>query len=406
MDTQLLIEIILAVIFVISMVLFVIIKRKNISIQKVVSYFLYLIIYRSNLGLNFMKKTAKKHRAAVQLFGYSCIGIGLLGMIYISITIIYMIYNLIVTPTTEAGFALVLPFTNIPGIGYLYFSTWIVAIFLLALVHEFSHGIVAESHDVKVKSSGIVFFSALLPIVPGAFVEPDEKQLSKKPDAVQYSVFAAGPVINIIIAMVLLFTMPFVHPLNTMQLAPYEDIISEPIGLSFEAGGEDYPAAKAGMTGGIIKEVDGKKVTDFQSFIDSTYGIRPGEEYTIRTDKDTYNIVTVEHPEDSSKGYIGIKFIANERRIKPEYEWIKHPYYWVKDFLKWFFIFNFAIGLFNLLPLGIVDGGRMTKIYLDRSNTDKKKSAKIWTMISLFFLALLLFGLITTYIGNPFSWLQ
>lgn len=400
METQLLFEIILAVIFVLFLTVFVAIKRKKMAIQKILFPFFYLILYRSNFGLKFMRKFAKKHRSLVQLFGYSCIGISIIGMFYISITMIYIIYKTIVTPAVDPGFALVLPFTNIPGVGYLYFSTWIVAIFILAVIHEFSHGIVAESHGLKVKSSGFVFFSLIAPIIPGAFVEPDEKKMSKRDASIQYSVFAAGPVINIIVAFIILLSMPYVaDPYGT--LAPFEDKITEPIGLSFESI-PDYPANKTGMNNGIITSVNGIDVIDFNTFRDATYGLRPEEELNIETTKGDFDILTTESPENSRQGYIGIKFVANERRVLEKYQWIKHSFYWLKDFFRWFFLFNFAIGLFNLLPLGIVDGGRMFKIFLD-STVEKKKAGKIWGAISFFFLGLLLFGLIVTYIGNPFS---
>lgn len=399
METHLLIEIILAVLFVISMIIFIYIKRKNMAFEKVLYPFFYLVLYRSGFGLKFMKNFARKYRAWVQLFGYACIGMGIFGLIYISIMMIIIIGRSIMTPSVDPGFALVLPFTNIPGVGYLSFLHWIVAIFLLAIVHEFSHGIVAEAHDVKVKSSGFVFFALIAPLIPGAFVEPDEKQLSKKSDVVQYSVFAAGPVINILIALIILISMPFV--LNPSELAPFEETITEPIGLSFTPMEGTYPSTEAGMEAGILQEVDGVKITDFQSFVDATYGIRPNESLNIVTDKGTYDIMTTVAPDNPKKGFIGIQWVANERRVRAEYEWIKAPYYWIKELIKWFFLFNFAIGLFNLLPLGIVDGGRMTGIFLEKLYKDKKKAKAVWGKISLFFLILVLAGLALTYIVQP-----
>ena len=63
-----------------------------------------------------------------------------------------MIWNLVTSPVSQPGVALVLPFTNVPGVGYLSFFHWIIAIFLLAIVHEFAHGIVAKNSTENIGS--------------------------------------------------------------------------------------------------------------------------------------------------------------------------------------------------------------------------------------------------------------
>ena len=53
--------------------------------------------------------------------------------------------------------------------------------------HEFGHGVVARAHGLKIQSSGIFLLGPLF----GAFVEPNEKQLKKQNDIVQYSIYSA-----------------------------------------------------------------------------------------------------------------------------------------------------------------------------------------------------------------------
>lgn len=393
------IQIIAAILFVIFLAVFIFLKRKNIVLQKILYPFLYLILYRSNFGIKFMNRFAKKYRELIIFFGYCCIGLSIVGMFLISYSIIMMIVNMIIAPTPQPGVALVLPFTNVPGIGYLSFFHWIIAIFILAIVHEFAHGIVAKAHGLPIKSSGFAFFAILAPIIPAAFVEPDEKKLSKAKDTAQYSVFAAGPIINILVAFLILITlMP--------GMTAIENRITDPAGLSFDLINETYPAAQAGMEKGIIYSVNGEQVLDYDSFLDSIYGIKPNEEITISTDKGEYTFITAVSPDNPKKGFIGIMPIKNERTVKPKYSWLKSPFDWTKDLIKWLFLLNFFIGLFNLLPLGIVDGGRILKTFLSKIISDQKKAGKIWGFISLFFLLLLLFGLVTTYLGNPFAFLR
>ncbi|MBD3354844.1 hypothetical protein GF361_02575 [Candidatus Woesearchaeota archaeon] len=399
------IQVIAAVIFVLFLVFFIIKKRKNIVLQKILFPFLYLVLYRSNFGIKFINKFAKKYREWIIFFGYCCVGIGIVGMVFISINIILMIWTLITAPVSQPGVALVLPFTNIPGIGYLSFFHWIIAIFVLAIVHEFSHGIVAKAHGLPIKSSGFAFFALLAPIIPAAFVEPDEKKLSKSKDIVQYSVFSAGPIINILLALIILLAMPYV--INPSRLAPFESTITEPVGFSFDLTNSTLPAAKAGMEDGmIIDSFNGNPVNEVAPFLEKMYYCSsPGDNITLGANGTNYTITTVAS-EDRERGIVGIQNFVNERRMKPKYTWLKHPFYWTKGLFKWLFLLNFFIGLFNLLPLGIVDGGRILKTFLDKIIKNKTKARKVWGFISAFFLILLLFGLATTYLGNPFAFLR
>ena len=394
------VQIILAVCFVFFMTLFLIIKRKNIVLQKILHPFLYIIMYKSSFGIRFINKFSEKFRELIKFFGYCCIGLGFVGMVYVTISIFYFLYILIISPVTVPGVSLVLPFTHVPGIGYLSFLHWIAAIFVLALVHEFSHGIVARAHGLSIESSGFAFLAVFVPIIPAAFVEPDEKKMSKQPDVIQYSIFAAGPMANIVLAVLILFAMPYV--IDSTKLAPFEGKITEPIGFSFDIINDTLPAAQAGLKSGmVVTEFNGKPVTDANYFIETMYyRTNPGDVVTFIANDESYSVESVNV---DGRAIIGIEKIQNERRMLPKYEFVKHPYYWTKDLFKWLFLLNLFIGLFNLLPLGIVDGGLMMGTLLKKTIKDEKKAKKLWGVISFLLFAILILGLISTYFGNPFA---
>ncbi len=400
-------QIIFAVVFVLFLIIFLYIKRKKIAIQKIVFPLFYLILYKSNFGIKFMNKTAEKYREWIKFYGYTAIGLGVFGLLFVSISIINMIIQLIIKPAAvQQGVAIVLPFTNIPGIGYLSFLQWIISIFILAIIHEFGHGIVARAHGMKIKSSGFAFFSIFAPILPAAFVEPDEKQLSKSPPVQQYSVYAAGPIINILFALILLLALPYVA--NPAKLAPFEAQITEPVGFSFKLTNDTLPASQAGLQSDmIINSFNNEPITDAVDFVYKMYYCaKPGDKINLGTSEKNYTLTAVPSPEDPERGIIGIKEFKNEKKIKPKYKISGAILYWFKDLFKWLFLLNFFVGLFNLLPLGIVDGGRIIKTLLESTIKDKKKANKLWGIISLFFIILILFGLITTYLGNPFALLK
>ena len=115
----------------------------------------------------------------------------------------------------------------------------------------------------------------------------------------------------------------------------------------------------------------------------------------IGTDQGSFSIMTTESPENPGKAFIGVKDFKNELVLKEKYEnsvFYKSLYYvidWLAVFMKWLYLLSLGIGLFNLLPLPIVDGGRMLKLTFEKVY-GKKKGTKKFGRWSLFFLLLLL----------------
>jgi len=92
---------------------------------------------------------------------------------------------------------LLLPGIN-PVIPILY---GIIGIVVAVVVHEGTHGVIARSFKMAVKSTGLVFF-LIVPI--GAFVEIDEKVMQNAKFRQTGRVLAGGPGSNIIVALVAL----------------------------------------------------------------------------------------------------------------------------------------------------------------------------------------------------------
>lgn len=391
-----------AIVFIVVVAFLIIKNRKVLDFQPILKIMniplIYAVLWKTKFGIKFMDKIASKYREIVKLIGYCFIGFGFFGMIFISINILIILFNLFVTPAqTSQNFSLILPLTNIPGVGYLSFWHFLIALFLTVLVHEFAHGIVARAHNVPIKSSGLGVFALLVPLFPLAFVEPSEKKLLKESDIVQYSIFSAGPMLNIILAAVVLLLTAFV-------MIPIENNITHPMGLSFGALMDNYSAQEAGMEAGmVINEVNGVEVLDYQSFSDEIGELKPEQELVLGTLNGTFTIVTKSSPDDSEKGYIGILQIRNERRINNEYALFGGFFFWLRGLLKWLYFINVGIGLMNLLPLMITDGGRMLKIALERMFKDSKKADKVWLFIGIVFIFTLLFAMVVKYSLSLFS---
>lgn len=369
--------------FYLLVVLFVAYNWKKIERQAKI-----IFLYRMKFGLKWMDAVASRFREWVILFGYIGMGAGFVGLVVISYVLIKNLYSLITQPAAVSGVSLVLPGVHVPGLGVLPFWYWILAIFGIAVVHEFSHGIVARAHKIEVKNTGLVFLGPIL----GAFVEPDEKKLRADKDIVQYSVLAAGSFSNVVLAIVAILFLNF-------AFMPLQETMVEPSGFTFDAyAGETMPVAEAGIKPGtIITGINDQSTKNFQEFSEELAFYRPGETIKLSAAEKEYTLTLAENPDNPKKSFLGIKDIRNEFDIKEGYESGagKALYVvvdWLAGFLRWLFLLSIGIGLFNLLPLPIVDGGRMAQVFLHKLK-GPEKGERLYHQVSLFFLLVLLLNL-------------
>ncbi|MFH1063719.1 MAG: site-2 protease family protein [Candidatus Woesearchaeota archaeon] len=344
------------ILFYSTIILLVYIFRKKFDVHHK-----FLAMYRTKVGIKLMDKIGVKHSETVKLLGYIGIGVGYSGLVLIVYYLMKNLFNLLTVPTATSAISLVIPGVKIPGSPIMIplITGWI-ALFIVILVHEFSHGVVARAHKIPVKSSGIFFMGPLM----GAFVEPEEKKLRKASDTTQYSVYAAGPFSNVLLAMLCLFML-------TYAFDPVLSSMSTEVGVSVVGVTEGYPAMDAGLEGGmVITAVNDVSITNHAKFTETMQDIGPGEEITITTDSAVYDIVTVENPSDAKKGYIGIMASTKsktELNNQASYYKILHRILmWLGELMAITGLLSLGIGLANLLPLGPVDGGRMLQVSLEK----------------------------------------
>ena len=388
-----------AVVFLVILTIFVFLKRKSLDTKQIIPYFLYFSMYRTKFGLKLMDFFAKKYRKAVIYIGYLGILVGFLGMILISYGLISNIYVLFTKPEATPGVGLVLPF-KAKGIFYVPFFYWIISIFIIAVVHEFSHGLIARANNLKVKSSGFAFLALVVPIIPAAFVEPDEKELRKRSHKEQLSVFAAGPFANIAIAFLFVAIASFI-------LAPVANAVIEPNGVKVAdyVKGRDklkFPAEMAGIKiGEVIQQVDNNPTPYVENLSTSLRSKKPNDAVIIKTDKSSYEIKLAKNPDNESQAYIGAYLEQSTKikdGIKASYgEFLPNALIWAYGLFVILVVLNFGIGLFNLVPIGPLDGGRMLQLALHRI-FDKEKGDKYWYYVGMFFLILIFINIFAGFV--------
>ena len=83
---------------------------------------------------------------------------------------------------------------------------------------------------------------------------------------------------------------------------------------------------------------------------------------------------------------------AESRVIRP---FLPAVFLWVSTLIvKWLVLFNLGVGLFNLLPLGPLDGGRMFLTAATTIFKNEKKAKLIFTIVSILGLILIIINLL------------
>src|SRR3989344_6452397 len=339
-------------------------------------------LYRTKIGLDLMDKIAKKFPRTLNALSYVSVTIGFIGM---AITLVFLVIGALsfLSPVPQPQVAPVLPGVSIAGLPKLSFWHWIISILIAAVIHEFMHGVYARLNKIKIKSSGFAFLGPIL----AAFVEPDEKILVKKSNLHQIEIFSAGPFSNILLGLVFFFIIGFVT-------TPIQSNLFESTGIIVNTVMENQPAFNAGLkTPFTITEINGKATNDIKSFLEATSNIKPGHKVSLVTLDAPYNIIAGENPDNKSKGFIGISNFDLDTKVKPEIEskygsFLPAAFSWINMLFFWIFVVSIGIGLFNLLPLGPVDGGRMffsgLLVFFRNNEVRAKKIWSFFTMLCLF----------------------
>lgn len=378
-------DLILTLVFFGLLLLFFFSHRSKFTVQGKI-----FAMYKTKLGIALMDKIAKTAPRTLYVIGIIGVIIGFLGMGYIVYYLVRSTYTLIFVPKALPAIAPVLPGIRvIPGLPTLGFLHWIIAIFLVAVVHEFSHGIYSRLSNTPIKSSGFAFLGPIL----AAFVEPDEKILAKKTKIQQLSVMAAGAFSNIVFAIIAFLILNFFT-------GPVLAQVIEPAGIQINKIVEDFPVAHAGLEAPfVIQGINNAEIKNFTDFLSATAKLKPGDKITLKTNKGVHEITLAANPENSSRGYLGVtdftthtkpkdSIVANYGTMLPNF------FSWFHMLFFWLFVINLGVGLFNLLPLGPIDGGRMFLIGIAAIWKDENTIKRIFTLVTLFLFLLLFINLL------------
>lgn len=358
-----------------------------------------MLIWRTKRGLRFIDRVGKRFRRFWIGFGNAAAGIGFILMIFVFVSLLLYVILLLHNPGNAVpGAKLIIPGITIPLVEGL------IALFSVLLVHESSHGYVMRAQDLRTKSTGLLLWI----VIPGAFVEQDDKQLQRAPLMKRLRVYAAGSFANVVFALLcfglilaLISPKPGVYVYGVEQGSPVENKIFLGAQLKLIIDNEN-----------VHYQIN--NAHDWNTFVDS--GIPPGENLWIEIDNENVQITTAENYRDNI-GFLLIRALNRIEYANPLNLLLAtagdlvnapviHQYVYNSVIpwegiviLKWIFMLNFGIGLVNLLPAVPLDGGYILRGLLERKM--KKKTAKrISYAIAIFTLAMIIINFLPVVLSR------
>ncbi len=463
MVNVIIVDLTLLVSFIIFISVFLYLKRKNIGTEG------GLILYRTQWGVKLINYIGKKYKKTLRGLSYVSIFIGYILMAAILWLMAQSVYLYLTTSIARVIKAppimpLIPYFPKLFGVQSFfppfYFVYFIISILIVASVHEFSHGIFAKRYKIKIKSTGFAFLK-YFPAIFGAFVEQDEKQMTKKKNFEQMAILSAGVFANLIITILFFVILASYHSfafsaagitfdtysysavnisdivsINGLSLITpnYENILDSINDngtlnkiITRDGGGyiatkkflesqndsksvlilyDDAPAINSGM-GRIITKIDGVPIRSLNDLAEELGGHSPGDKIKIKTIKDeeeeTKEVVLRANPENKKLAWLGIGFLERDSgrimgKVYSAFSFFKeeHVYYkpkfgnsvFIYDLVWWIIIINLLVALFNMLPLGFLDGGRFFYLTVLGLTKSKKIAERAFKGVTYFLLLL------------------
>ena len=347
----------------------------------------YSLTYKNYKVQSALTKMLTRTKRGIRVFADVSVVAGFLMMGFAFWFLLANISNYFVEPTEFAELTVLIPGVTLTSASaILYF---LLSIPIVLVVHEGAHGIVATLEKIKIKNGGFAIFIALF----AGFVEPDEEDFDKAKKISRLRVIGAGATSNVIFAFALgaiLLTNPmFAIILPEPVLGWFYESPEGVLVLSvIEGGGAEQAGIKENDIISKINDVRIVSPIDFQKI-----NLIPGEVVNVTVLRDGQEIVfpvtIMPAPDDPERGLVGI-MRDNNLSFKPIYNYIEWNNPQFSMFLLWLWMISFFIGIINMLPLPILDGGKFIHTIIDKKISEKSVNG---AMLGIYAFTFIIFGL-------------
>jgi membrane-associated protease RseP (regulator of RpoE activity) len=396
--------------------------QKNLGISYELK--LPLILIHTPFGLKFFDKIANSKFGKI----YAKFNIYLMPLIT-ALAVFLIVGSLLVLFSNDSareGVREIGPQGNllIPGLNPILPWTygWI-GLVITIIIHEAGHGIVARVYNTKVESTGVVLFF-VIPI--GAFVNIQQDELNRTSFKQKSAILTAGPMNNMILAGIC-FGLLF---LLVSSLSPISNTSGDEPGITVLTVGENSLAKSIGLEkNSVITFINNQPIEEVVELRDILRD-NLGKSIQIKwlTEDKREQIQSVNLPESlpESKGVLGVTlvdtffdpvlvldnyknlFLTNPLAIlmPPTLQQSLVPYSDIMssqysssifgpafpiigNLLFWIWFINFNVGIFNALPITMLDGGQWYGTLLENKIKTKSK-VKPFTILSIIFIIIVI----------------
>ncbi|MGZ5470216.1 MAG: site-2 protease family protein [Nitrososphaeraceae archaeon] len=298
-----------------------------------------------------------------------------------------------------------------------------IGLVITIIIHEAGHGIVARVYNTKVESTGIVLF---LGIPIGAFVNIQQDELNKTTFKQKSAILTAGPLNNMVIAGIsfgLLFVL-------ITSLNPISNIQGDETGITVLTIGENSLAKSIGLSkNSIITFINAEPIEDVQELrkiLRDNLGTTIQMKWISEDKKEQIKSFELPASIPENKGVLGVTltdafidpglvldnyknlFLTNplailmpptlQQNLVPYSDSMSSHYTStifgptfpiIANFLFWIWFINFNVGIFNALPITMLDGGQWYGTLLENKIKTNSK-IKPFTILSIVFIIIVI----------------
>ena len=383
-----------AIIYVLMAWVIVIVVAKALKLEKYgFELKAYSLVYK-NKGVNdVLIRLLGRTKRGIRIFADTSVIAGFVMMGFAFYFLLNNVSNYFAVPDNFSELTVLIPgvtLTSASSIAY-----FLLSIPIVLVMHEGAHGIVASLEKIKIKTGGFAIFIAMF----AGFVEPDEEEFEKAKKISKLRVIGAGATSNVLFAIILGIIM-LTNPIFGMVIESIP-LFGEPIlkafyelssGVLILSTMENLGAEQAGLlTNDIITAINGIPIRGPADFPI----LDPGDTATVTILRDgqemEFAVEIMSSVDDPERGLIGI-MRDNSIPYKPVMNFIdwSNIDFNISMFLLWLWMISFFIGIINMLPLPILDGGKFIHTIIDKRISEKSVNVVMWGIYGFTFA---LFGL-------------
>ncbi|MGA2783561.1 MAG: site-2 protease family protein [Candidatus Bathyarchaeia archaeon] len=344
----------------------------------------FYLIYRTTRLNKWIERIADSSRTTWRTIWNIGIVTGIGLMVYIFYQLGKNLLNLFIKSSQAVS---IQPIVPIPGLGVTFetFPYLVLALTVVVVSHELSHGIASLVDRIPLKTTGVFFAHLLM----GGFVEPDEEKLAKANNAAKLRVFAAGSYTNVVLGVIVVFLL-FSFPAT---ISPFYNVVQT--GVLIGGVPDNLPAQLAGLrTGDVVSSINGTTISGIVTLRNFMNKVTPGQVVVIGTQRGEFAVRTEADPTNSTHSLIGISGLTDNTEYNPKFQFMPrglptillHAEFWLSVVLV-------SVALINMLPMYPFDGDKFLETTLNVLGLQKTKQLRMVANFAAYSLLLLNVGL-------------